>query len=82
MHKVFIGMFCGVLLAFPLAGITASSETYRQLDLFGNVFERVHTDYVTEVEDAPRLQARGAQREAEEVRRPCEHRGVPHRRGP
>ncbi len=57
MHKVFIGMFCGVLLAFPLAGITASSETYRQLDLFGNVFERVHTDYVTEVEDAPLIES-------------------------
>lgn len=29
----------------------ASSETYRQLDLFGRVFERVRTDYVEEPED-------------------------------
>jgi len=30
----------------------ATSETFRQLDLFGEVFEKVHTNYVTEVEDA------------------------------
>ncbi|MGF1454348.1 MAG: S41 family peptidase [Alphaproteobacteria bacterium] len=29
----------------------ATSETYRQLNLFGDVFERVRSDYVTEVED-------------------------------
>lgn len=29
----------------------ASSETYRQLNLFGDVFERVREDYVDEVED-------------------------------
>lgn len=29
-----------------------SAETYRQLDLFGNVFERVRASYVEEVEDA------------------------------
>ncbi len=57
MHKVLIGMVCGVILAFPIAGITASSETYRQLDLFGDVFERIHTDYVTEVEDAPLIES-------------------------
>ncbi len=57
MRKVLIGMFCGAVLAFPLAGITANSETYRQLDLFGDVFERIHTDYVTEVEDAPLIEA-------------------------
>ena len=31
--------------------IAASSETYRQLDLFGRVFERVRTDYVEEPDD-------------------------------
>jgi carboxyl-terminal processing protease len=31
--------------------IAASSETYRQLDLFGRVFERVRTDYVEEPND-------------------------------
>lgn len=30
----------------------ASSETYRQLNLFGDVFERVRADYVEETEDA------------------------------
>ena len=30
--------------------IAASSETYRQLDPFGRVFERVRTDYVEEPE--------------------------------
>ena len=30
----------------------ASSETYRQLDLFGDVFERVRADYVEETDDA------------------------------
>jgi len=31
--------------------IAASSDTYRQLDLFGRVFERVRTDYVEEPND-------------------------------
>jgi carboxyl-terminal processing protease len=32
--------------------IAASSDTYRQLDLFGRVFERVRTDYVEEPDDS------------------------------
>jgi carboxyl-terminal processing protease len=42
-----------VLIVFPL-GLTAQenrSETYRQLKLFGDVFERVRADYVEEVTD-------------------------------
>ncbi|MFP6741779.1 MAG: S41 family peptidase [Alphaproteobacteria bacterium] len=39
------------LLAFPVVGDAASSETYRQLNLFGIVFERVRADYVEEVSD-------------------------------
>ncbi len=38
------------LMAVATAG-AATSETYRQLNLFGDVFERVRSDYVTEVED-------------------------------
>ena len=57
MRNVFIGMVFGVLLAIPLTGLTANSDTYRQLDLFGDVFERVHTDYVTEVEDKELIEA-------------------------
>jgi len=41
------------LLGTPLAAGAQSntSETYRQLDLFGDVFERVRADYVNEVGD-------------------------------
>ncbi len=48
----------GLIIAFALGhvshgapAIAATSETYRQLNLFGDVFERVRSDYVTEVED-------------------------------
>lgn len=44
-----------VLLVAPwyLQGqASESAETYRQLDLFGNIFERVRASYVEEVEDA------------------------------
>lgn len=34
-----------------------SSETYRQLDLFGEVFERIRAQYVEEVTDAELIQA-------------------------
>ena len=48
-------MICGVvaiaLLAAPSVADAASSETYRQLNLFGDVFERVRSDYVEEVSD-------------------------------
>ncbi len=41
------------LLLTPVAADAQSntSETYRQLDLFGDVFERVRADYVKEVSD-------------------------------
>ena len=34
-----------------------SSETYRQLDLFGEVFERIRAQYVEEVSDAELIEA-------------------------
>jgi len=34
-----------------------SSETYRQLNLFGDVFERVRSDYVENVDDAEAIEA-------------------------
>ena len=40
-----------VLLLLPSSAGAASSETYRQLNLFGDVFERVRADYVDEVQD-------------------------------
>jgi carboxyl-terminal processing protease len=40
-----------VLLLLPSSAGAASSETYRQLNLFGDVFERVRADFVDDVED-------------------------------
>ena len=40
-----------VLLLLPTSAGAASSETYRQLNLFGDVCERVRADYVDEVQD-------------------------------
>ena len=36
---------------------TADTETYRQLNMFGDVFERVRAEYVEEVEDADLIEA-------------------------
>ena len=40
-----------LLIGAPAAAGAASDETYRQLDLFGDVFVRIGQDYVEEVED-------------------------------
>jgi len=52
----------GILVFFALVAPTASnaqssSDTYRQLDLFGSVFERVRADYVEEVDDERLIEA-------------------------
>jgi len=41
----------------PQQNPQSSSETYRQLDLFGEVFERVRGDYVEEVSDQQLIEA-------------------------
>jgi len=46
------GGLTALLLAFPGTAISESSETYRQLNLFGDVFERIRSDYVQETEDS------------------------------
>ena len=55
MRKTLAALAIGaVLLATPLAAPgqeDSSSETYRQLKLLGDVFERVRADYVEEVSD-------------------------------
>jgi len=60
MKKAYIATFVaaallGFVLSWTLTAPTpteaANSETYRQLNLFGEVFERVRADYVTGVED-------------------------------
>ena len=57
-------MILGVAAAFvlflaPVSAFTESktSETYRQLDLFGTVFERVRANYVEEVSDEQLIEA-------------------------
>ena len=56
MRKILTAGF-GALALFMMAPMeapvaqAASSETYRQLNLFGDVFERVRSDYVEEVSD-------------------------------
>ena len=57
MQKYIIGMALGLCVAVPLSAFSASTDTYRQLDLFGKVFERIHTDYVSEVEDEELVEA-------------------------
>ncbi len=45
------GLSVVALLVLPSVAGAASSETYRQLNLFGDVFERVRADFVEDVED-------------------------------
>ena len=45
------------LLVLPLTVQAASDDTYRQLNLFGDVFERVRADYVEEVSDSELIEA-------------------------
>jgi len=42
----------GALVSLSISAFAASNETYRQLNLFGDVFERVRSDYVEPVDDA------------------------------
>ena len=45
------------LFVLPLTVQAASDDTYRQLNLFGDVFERVRADYVEEVSDEELIEA-------------------------
>jgi carboxyl-terminal processing protease len=49
----------GVVLLSPVLPVAqdSTSETYRQLNLFGEVFERVRADYVEEVKDPDLIEA-------------------------
>ena len=54
MNKYTLGVLSAVGGAFATLLVThafASTDTYRQLNLFGDVFERVKNDYVREVKD-------------------------------
>ncbi|GLK73060.1 S41 family peptidase [Ancylobacter dichloromethanicus] len=45
------------LLLQPTQAMAAASDTYRQLNLFGDVFERVRADYVEKPEDSKLVEA-------------------------
>ena len=46
-----------IALAVPAAAQENNSETYRQLNLFGDVFERVRADYVEDISDENLIEA-------------------------
>ncbi|MTH76687.1 S41 family peptidase [Paracoccus aestuariivivens] len=58
-----IGTLAGAVVATQFAGPLVAQETgknasiYEQLDLFGNVFERVRADYVEQVDDKKLIEA-------------------------
>ena len=58
MRRVVLGGIAAIAL-FMTPGMAgaAGSETYRQLNLFGDVFERVRADYVEEVSDSKLIEA-------------------------
>ena len=47
----------GVAFVLPATAQNNNSETYRQLNLFGDVFERVRADYVEDVSDEELIEA-------------------------
>jgi carboxyl-terminal processing protease len=47
-----LSAFGGAIAAVLIGQAFAGTDTYRQLNLFGDVFERVKNDYVREVKDA------------------------------
>ena len=60
MRKLQFAAVLAVLTVFLPQGLSAQegrSETYRQLKLFGDVFERVRADYVEEVTDQEMIEA-------------------------
>ena len=60
MTKKLIGMaVAGSLIVFagPISAQKNNSETYRQLNLFGDIFERVRADYVEKVSDENLIEA-------------------------
>ena len=54
-----LGGLLGVVVAPQLAGPllakeTDQAETYKQLELFGDIFDRIRAEYVEEVDDKKR----------------------------
>jgi len=55
--RILAGLAGLALFVLPLVVQAANSDTYRQLNLFGDVFERVRADYVEEVSDNELIEA-------------------------
>ncbi len=53
MKKIFINLFFVTFVCtnFSSSTIAKNKETYQLLDLFGQIFDRVRSDYVEEVSD-------------------------------
>ena len=49
--------FSFALISLPMSGVVASSDTYRELDLFGDVLDQVHAKYVRDVSDSELVEA-------------------------
>jgi len=56
-NLAFVAVSGFAALALMTRAEGASNETYRQLNLFGDVFERVRSDYVEEVSDSQLIEA-------------------------
>ena len=58
MRKPLVAGLAGLaLLLVPAAATAASSDTYRHLNLFGDVFERIRKDYVEEIDEGELIEA-------------------------
>jgi carboxyl-terminal processing protease len=64
MRNFLLGGVCSLAIAGTLAlvtvpggGFAASSDVYRQLNLFGDIFERIRNDYVEEPNDSQMIEA-------------------------
>ncbi|MHA1113791.1 MAG: S41 family peptidase [Alphaproteobacteria bacterium] len=59
MHRTIIAALVAAsfLLSSPAWAQASGSETYRQLNLFGDVFERIRAEYVEEVSDQDLIEA-------------------------
>lgn len=57
MHRMLVTSLLGLFLTIMSPTLAAGSEPYKQLNLFGDVFERVRADYVKEVGDTELIEA-------------------------
>ena len=57
MGGVFVGLMSGTVLSGTGTAIAANSETYKQLDIFGDIFERVRSQYVKQPEEKELVKA-------------------------